>query len=250
MSTYALHDRLAVVTGASRGLGRAIALEMAARGATVGVHFHVQQDAAHEVVDAIRTAGGTAFAIGFDVVDGAAVDAGFGQIRASYGDVAILVNNAGIASDALFAMSVAADARSVVDVNLAGTMNCCRAVARRMLARRRGAIVNVASVAGLRPRPGQTAYAASKGGVLAFTRALAVELAPRGVRVNAVVPGFLDTGIAERMGAAAAEQAAAHIPLGRVGTGAEVARVVAFLASEAASYIVGAQLVVDGGATL
>jgi 3-oxoacyl-[acyl-carrier protein] reductase len=214
------------------------------------VHYRVEQQAADEVVSDLRAAGAEAWTTRFDVTDSVAVEAAFAALRKAHGDLDILVNNAGLAVPALFAMSTEQEQRDVVGVNLLGTMNCCRAVARRMIARGRGVIVNIASGAAVRPVSGQAAYAASKGGVLAFTRSLAVELAPRQVRVNAVIPGYLDTGIAARLGRASRDSAASRIPLGRVGTGEEVARAVAFLASDEASYVVGAELVVDGGATL
>lgn len=245
-----LSGRLAVVTGAARGLGSDIARLLAERGAVIAVGYHQHEEAAEAVGAGIRDAGGHAFPMRLDVRDAAAVDEAFRALRASHGDVRILVNNAGVASDALFPLSSAADAREICDVNLLGVMNCCRAVARTMMARRQGVIVQVASAAALRPRPGQAAYAASKGGLLAFSHALALELAPRGIRVNTVIPGFLDTGLAARLGEAAAVEAARRVPLGRVGQGVEVARAVAFLASDEASYVVGATLVVDGGATL
>lgn len=245
-----LQDRWAVVTGASRGLGRAIALELAARGAKVVVHYRSQEREAEATAEQVRSAGGTAVLARFDVTDPAAVEQGFRRIAEEVGPVDVLVNNAGIASDALIAMAGDDDLAPVVATNLLGTMYCCRALARPMMGRKHGAMVNVSSLAALRAGPGQAAYAASKGGVGAFTRALARELAPHGVRVNAVVPGFLDTGIAERMGARARQEASARIPLKRPGTGAEVARAVAFLASDEASYVVGAELVVDGGASL
>jgi len=241
---------VAVVTGASRGLGRPIALELARSGARVGVGHHASERAAAETLAAIEAEGGEGFPVRFDVTDAAAAREALDGVQRAEGRIDVLVNNAGIASDAAFAMSGARDFQAVVDTSLAGTVNCCRAVIRGMLARGGGAIVNVASVAGIRAARGQTAYSAAKGAVLAFTRSLAAEVAPRGVRVNAVVPGLLDTGIAARMDPRWLEERSRQIPLGRLGKGEEVARAVAFLASDEASYVVGAWLVVDGGISL
>ena len=162
----------------------------------------------------------------------------------------MVVNNAGIAADELFPVMQRESWRQVLATNLDGTFNVCRAVARPMMGKKRGAIVNVASIAGQRASVGQVNYAASKGGVLALTQSLAAELAPRGIRVNAVVPGLCSTGMAEALDRRVLEARRAHIPLGRPGTGEEIARAVLFLASDDASYIVGQALVVDGGLTL
>lgn len=240
---------IAVVTGASRGLGRGIATRLA-RDYTVIVGFRSHPDEAESVVAAIIAAGGSAVARGFDVADANAVADAFAAIAAEVGPVELLVNNAGIAADGMFAMSDEDAWARVIDVNLRGAEHCCRAVVRSMLGRRAGVIVNVGSVAGMRGGTGQTAYAASKAGLIGLTRALAAEVAPRGVRVNAVVPGFLDIGIAARTDRRLIERALAAIPAGRPGTAEEVAEVVAFLASDGARYVIGQAIVVDGGLSL
>jgi 3-oxoacyl-[acyl-carrier protein] reductase len=178
------------------------------------------------------------------------VDAAVDGIVAARGAPAVVVNNAGVARDEPFAMMSASSWDEVLATNLGGTFNVCRAVARPMMGQRSGAIVNVASVAGLHASAGQANYAASKGGVLAFTRTLAAEMAPRGIRVNAVVPGLCSTGMAARLDRRVAEQKRAGIPLGRFGTGEEIARVVLFLASDDAAYVVGQAIVADGGLSL
>ena len=243
--------RQVVVTGASRGLGRAIALAFAAEGARVGVGYRARQAEAEDSVARIADAGGDAVALRFDVRDAAAADEAIGGFaRSGSGTLDVLVNNASIVHDGLFAMLSPSQWSEVVDVNLTGTYNCCHAALRHMMRLRRGAIVNVASVAGLRASPGQANYAAAKGGVLSLTATLAAELAPRGVRVNAVVPGMLSTGMGERLDRRVVEQRTAAIPLGRFGEGREVAMAVLFLASDDASYVVGQSLTVDGGMSL
>lgn len=238
-----------LVTGASRGLGRAIAVAFAHEGAHVGIGFHAHADEAQATLEAVVGAGGTGETLGFDVRDHAAVDATVGAF-ARGGGLDVLVNSAAALHDAWAAALAPEEWQQVVDVNLTGTFNCCRAAARQMLVRRAGAIVNVASVAGLRASPGQSSYAASKGGILSLTATLAAELAPRGVRVNAVVPGLLTTGMGRRLARDVAERRRTAIPLGRFGEGDEVARAVLFLASADASYVVGQGLVVDGGLSL
>ncbi len=241
--------RHVLVTGASRGLGRAVAVAFAREGARVGVGYRAQEADATETLAAVDAAGGRGEVVRFDVRDCAATEgaiAGF----ARGGGLDVLVNNAAVVRDQFFAMMAPSEWEDVVVTNLTGTYHCCRAAIPFMLRRRRGAIVNVASVAGLRASPGQANYGAAKGGVLSLTATLAAELAPRGVRVNAVVPGVLATGMGERLDRRVAEQRRAAIPLGRFGEGDEVARAVVFLASDDSSYVVGQSLVVDGGLSL
>jgi 3-oxoacyl-[acyl-carrier protein] reductase len=241
--------KTAVVTGGSRGLGRAIAVAFGRAGARVFVGYRTRVRDAEATVASVREAGGEAEALALDVRDGASVQRAFDAVSARFA-VDVLVNNAGVVADAPFAAMEPEDFSRVVDTNLGGAFRCSRAVLRGMMAARSGAIVNVASVAGLFASPGQANYAASKGGLVAMTRTLAAEAAPYGVRVNAVVPGLLSTGMAARMDRTIAEARRADIPVQRFGAAEEVAAVVSFLASDAASYVIGQALVVDGGLSL
>jgi len=241
-------DRTVIVTGASRGLGREIAVAFAAEGAHVYLGFRARERDAAAALAAV-TAVGRGELLRFDVTDAEATATAIEGVRGERGAIDVLVNNAGVARDNLVPLMSDDDWRQVLDVNLRGAFVCTKAVLASMIANKRGAIVNVASVAGLRGTAGQASYAASKGGLIALTRSLAVELGPRGIRVNAVVPGLLSTGMAARMDQRRVEQRVPQIPLGRVGTGDEVARAVLFLASDEASYIAGQALAVDGGLT-
>jgi 3-oxoacyl-[acyl-carrier protein] reductase len=238
-----------LVTGASRGLGRAIAIAFAAEGARVGIAFRSRVADAQATLEAVTAAGGAGVLLPFDVRDQDAVEAAVRAFADGQG-LDVLVNNAAVLQDQLFALMGRQEWDEVIATNLTGTYQCCRAAVPHLLARRRGAIVNVASVAGLRASPGQANYAAAKGGIVSLTATLAAELAPRGIRVNAVVPGLLTTGMGARLDRRFAEQRRAAIPLGRFGEGEEVARAVLFLASDEAAYIVGQCLTVDGGLSL
>ena len=243
--------RVALVTGASRGLGAAIAKRLAADpGTHVVVAYRRREHDARTVLEAIAGAGGRAEGLALDIRDAPAVTAAVDELVARLGRVDLLVNNAGIARDEFFALSDEEAWRETLSTNLDGTANCCRAVVRPMLAAGGGTIVNVSSVTVARGRVGRAAYTAAKGGVEALTRALALELIGRGIRVNAVVPGMFDAGMFKRMRRDLVAEWSAHIPAGRAGRADELAEVVAFLASEASSYVVGQCLVVDGGLSL
>ncbi len=238
--------RTALVTGASRGLGRAIAIELGAAGARVHVGFRAQAEAAAETCAEILAAGGSATPCQLDQASPTSVD----EAMASLGSVDVVINNAAIGWDEPFASMSMRAFDDVVRTDLVGVFAVCRAVARPMMARRAGAIVNVVSVAGLRASPGQANYAAAKAGVVALTQTMAAELGPFGVRVNAVAPGYLDTGMALTIDRRLLERRTQGIPLRRLGKAREVASCVSFLASDEASYVTGHTFVVDGGLSL
>lgn len=238
-----------LVTGGSRGLGRAIALSFAAAGAFVAVGYHRRSEEAERVVDALREAGGSGSCAPIDVANATVVRAAVEAIVAEHGRLDVAVANAAIAEDTYFVLQDPDSFERVVATNLTGMANVCRAAARVMLPRRQGAIVTIASIAGMIAAPGQSSYAASKGGAIALTATIGAELAPKGVRVNCVAPGLLSTGLAARLDHRVTERRKSLIPLGRLGEADEVARVVLFLASNDSSYIVGQTIVVDGGMT-
>ncbi len=242
-----LKDRVAVVTGASRGIGRAIAIELARRGAKVVVNYNASADAAEEVVLAIKHAGSEAIAVKADV---SKLDEAKALIKAAtdtFGRLDILVNNAGTTRDMLLAMMQEEDWDLVLATNLKSAFNCSKAALRPMMRQKYGRIVNITSVAGIAGNPGQTNYAASKAGLIGFTKSLAKEIGPRHITVNAVAPGFVETGLTKDLPADLKEAALKATPLGRWGTAEEVAYAVAFLASDEAAFITGQTLSVDGG---
>lgn len=240
-------QKVALVTGGSRGIGRAIALRLAADGAYVVVNYAKNRAAAEEVVSAIEKAGGRAKAIGFDVSDFDRVQEEIENIVTELGGIQILVNNAGITQDTLIVRMKKDDWDNVITTNLNGVFNCTKAVARIMIKQRQGRIINLTSVVGEMGNSGQTNYAASKAGIIGFTKAAARELASRAITVNAVSPGFIETDITQNLTEEIRKQYIEKIPLLRFGSPEDVAGVVAFLASDEASYITGEVLRVNGG---
>ena len=247
--SLSLAERVALVTGASRGIGKSIAETLAARGAIVAVNFARNEDAAAAVCASIEAAGGKAVAVGFDVADPDAVAVGIKRITDEFGGLHILVNNAGISIDGLLLRAQAEDLRRTLAVNLEGAFNCSKVAARALLkARTAGRIINVSSVVGETGNAGQSMYAASKAGLIGFSKSLALELAGRGITVNAVTPGFIETDMTDAaLQGDAREQLLRKIPLGRIGLAHEVAEAVAWLASPAAAYVTGHVLRVNGG---
>jgi len=242
-----LAGRVAVVTGGSRGIGRAIVEGLAGHGAAVGITYREHERPARELEAVIISRGGRAWAGYCNVADENAVDAFFEQAVGSLGPIDVLVNNAGIVRDANVILLSKARWNELLDVNLTGAFHCVRAVARGMLIRRWGRIINVSSPSARVPLPGQSGYAAAKAGLEGFTRALSRDLAPKGVLVNAVAPGLIETDMLESIPRVARQAHLNAVPVGRVGTPAEVASVVTFLASESAGYITGQVIGVDGG---
>jgi 3-oxoacyl-[acyl-carrier protein] reductase len=253
MSNNALTGRVAVVTGAGRGgrgIGRGIAVALAAAGADVVITARTNIADAEAVAAECIALGVKSMAVVADIVDEASVEALFKTTMESFGRVDILVNNAGITRDTLLLRMSVDQWDSVIDANLKGAFLCSRAASKIMLRQKSGRIVNIASVNGLRGSAGQTNYSASKAGLIGFSRSLAKELASRGITVNVVAPGFIDTQMTDGFEGDAREQVLKTIPLGRFGQAEDVGAAVAFLASNAASYITGQVLTVDGGVTV
>jgi 3-oxoacyl-[acyl-carrier protein] reductase len=242
-----LHEKVALVTGGARGIGRAISLALAAAGATVVVNYRGNQAAADDVVQTIVGQGGRAIAVQADVGTAEDVERLFKSVADSYGRLDILVNNAGITRDGLLLRMKEADFDAVLDTNLRGAFLCTKAALRPMTKARAGRIINITSVVGLMGNAGQANYSAAKAGLIGFTKAVAREMASRAITVNALAPGYIDTemtaGLGEQVRAAILE----NIPLGRLGTPEDIAGVVCFLASDAAGYITGQTITVDGG---
>lgn len=242
-----LGGKVALITGASRGIGRAIAIRLAAEGAKIAVNYAGNTAAAEEVKAAIEQSGGTAMLIQTDVSDAVAAAEMVARVHEEFGGLDILVNNAGITRDTLLLRMKDEDFDTVINTNLKGVYACTKAAAKLMTKQRSGRIVNLTSVVGEIGNVGQTNYAAAKAGVIGFTKAAAKELAPRGVTVNAIAPGFIDTDMTAVLKDNIREKIVEGIPLGALGKPEHVADAVLFLASDAASYITGQTLNVDGG---
>lgn len=244
-----LEGKVALVTGASRGIGAGIALRLAGEGATVVVNYAGSRDSALAVVKAVIAAGGRAEARQADISDPAACATLVEAVVAEHGSIDILVNNAGITRDGLVVRMSDEDWSSVIATNLTGVFSMTRAAARHMMKARSGSIVNIASVVGIAGNAGQANYAAAKAGVIGLTKSVARELASRRVRCNAVAPGFIETDMTAALTGSQREAIASSIALGRFGSAGDVAAAVAFLASDDAAYITGQTLAVDGGMT-
>lgn len=239
--------KIVLVTGGSRGIGRAIALELGRQGATIVVNYNNNEAAAEAVVSEIKATGGDGQAYGCDVSDADQVTEMFKAITKEYGRLDILVNNAGTTRDNVIMMLKPEDFDIVIDTNLRSAWLCSKAASRTMMKQRSGRIINITSVVGIAGNGGQTNYAASKAGLIGLTKSLAKEIAPRGVTVNAVAPGFIETDMTAELSEEIKKAAIDHIPLGRMGSPEDVAKAVAFLAGDAAAYITGQVIVVDGG---
>lgn len=242
-----LEDKIAVVTGAGRGIGRGIALALAREGAMVVVNYNGSADRAAEVVSTIEANGGKAVAIQCNVSDFEAAKEFYANIVKEYGRIDILVNNAGITKDNLIMKMSDDEFQSVIQTNLAGTFHGVKFVTRPMMKQRCGRIINIASVSGVIGNMGQANYSASKAGVIGLTKATAKELAARNITVNAIAPGFIETEMTDVLADSVKEAAVATIPLGKFGEVEDIAETVVFLASDKAKYITGQVICVDGG---
>ncbi|MGF7185132.1 3-oxoacyl-[acyl-carrier protein] reductase [Desulfitispora alkaliphila] len=241
------NSKVAIVTGGSRGIGRAICLELARSGATVIVNYAGNEAAATEVIQKIEAGGGTAAAIKADVKNSDEVKNMIKEVTDQFGGVHILVNNAGVTRDNLMMRMKDSEWQDVIDINLSGVYNCTKSVIKLMLKQKYGRIINVTSVVGQIGNAGQANYSAAKAGVIGLTKSMARELASRQIRVNAVAPGYIDTDMTAQLSQDLKETIEGTVPLGRLGAPEDVAKAVAFLASDNANYITGQVLNVDGG---
>lgn len=242
-----LNGKIAVVTGASRGIGKAIAMKFAQLGATVVINYNGSAQKAEEVKQSIIADGGRAVIKQCNVADYDACEAFIKEVIDQFGRIDILVNNAGITKDGLIMRMSEEDFTNVVDVNLKGTFHCIRFASRQMMKQRSGRIINMSSVVGISGNAGQINYAASKAGVIGMTKSAAKELASRGITVNAIAPGYIETDMTNVLSDKVKEETMKQIPLGRLGQTEDIAAAAAFLASDEAGYITGQVLAVDGG---
>ncbi len=247
VSKMVLENKVAIVTGGSRGIGRAICLELAKAGAKVVVNYAGNQEAAQQVVQEILDQGGEATAFQADVANGEMVKQMIDQAIQKYSKVDILVNNAGITRDSLLMRMKDEQWKEVLDANLTGVYNCTKAVVKSMLKQKSGCIINITSVVGQTGNAGQANYAAAKAGVIGFTKTMAKELGSRNIRVNAVAPGYILTDMTDKLSDELKEQIKGQVPLERLGAPEDVASLVAFLVSDKAAYITGQVVNVDGG---
>lgn len=246
-ATADLKGQVALVTGASRGIGRAAAKALARAGAAVAINYQRSREAAEVLAESLCEDGAEAVAVAADVTDAGQVKAMVEQVQGSLGPVTVLVNNAGITRDGLLVRLSDDDLDEVLSVNLRGAFLASRAVARGMMKAKGGSIINVSSVIGRRGNAGQSNYAAAKAGLIGMTKSLARELGPRGVRVNAVAPGYVETDMTAQLPENMKEEILKNTPLGRLATPEDVASAIVFLASPASSYITGAVIAIDGG---
>lgn len=242
-----LDGKIAVVTGGSRGIGRTISLRLAERGAFVYVNYVSRSDAAEETVAQLQAQGGQGAVIQFDVAALSAVQAAFKAISADTGAVDILINNAGITRDQLVPLMKEADWDNVLDTNLKGAFNCCKAAIRGMMKKRRGRIINISSVVGFSGNGGQANYAAAKAGMIGLTKSMAREFASRNVTVNCVAPGYIVTEMTDSLGEDVQQKMLSEIPMGSLGSAEDVAAAVCYLTSDDAGYVTGQTIHVNGG---
>jgi 3-oxoacyl-[acyl-carrier protein] reductase len=242
-----LNGKVALVTGASRGIGRAIAIELALKGANVAVNFAGSEAKANEVVDEIKSLGREAIAVRADVSNGESVAEMIKTVITTFGSLDILVNNAGITRDNLLMRMKEEEWDAVINTNLKGVFNCTKAVTRQMMKQRNGRIINIASIVGVSGNPGQANYVAAKAGVIGLTKTTAKELATRNINVNVIAPGFITTDMTDELPEDVKAEMLKQIPLARFGEPQDIAKLVSFLASEDSKYITGQTIHVDGG---